>query len=82
LIVEEIAKRPSTPTHKKWGTNTNLKRNKKKLKKTIGMHNKEAMKSTKRGSKKYLRKKHQKNSQAHNNETIHSKEVTNLIPRR
>jgi len=46
------------------------------------MHNKEAMKSTKRESKKYLRKKEQKTSQAHNNETIHNKEVTKLIPRR
>jgi hypothetical protein len=51
-----------------------LKRNKKKLKRTMGTHNKEAMKSTKRGSKKkYLRKRHQKTSQAHN------KDATKLI---
>jgi hypothetical protein len=59
---------------KKWGRNTNLKRKKKKLKRTMGTHNKEAMKSTKRGSKKkHLRKRHQKTSQAHN------KDATKLI---
>jgi hypothetical protein len=58
---------------KKWGRNTNLKRNKKKLKRTIGTHNKEVMKSSERGSKRYLRKRHQKTSQAHN------KEATKLI---
>ncbi len=56
----------------------NLKKNKTKFKKAQGMHNKEMMKNTIKGSKRYLRRKHQKAPQAHSKEATHNKEVTKL----
>jgi hypothetical protein len=43
----------------------------------MGTHDKEVMTSTKRGSKRYLRKRHKKTSEAHNETTkAHYKHTT------
>jgi hypothetical protein len=55
-----------------------LKKNKTKFKRALGVCNKEVMKGTIKGSKRYLKRKHQKAPQAHNKEATHNKEVTKL----